>query len=151
MTFQAGQSKTCTGAGPVAAPSTQVLGRNSPASVKLQTSERSCLLFSLILEKPGNHALNFSRPRKTPEFVFREKHPIVGFDVENASRASLEFNRDSESSFNLIRQTGGPRQVVSNTAIGDAEFHRCPPLLNDNVEKPRNISPYSHNIKAHNR
>ena len=47
----------------------------------------------------------------------------VSDDFECAARARYELRRNADFVFNLGRQTGGPRQVVSTHAVFDRDLH----------------------------
>jgi hypothetical protein len=44
-------------------------------------------------------------------------------DVERTVGAALQLRVDSELSFDLGRQTGGSREIVSNDAVFDRDVH----------------------------
>lgn len=63
--------------------------------------------------------------REAALVVLRVHHLAVGFDVEDAAATRNELGLDAKLLLYVGRQTGGPRRVVSDLAIGDADLHGC--------------------------
>jgi hypothetical protein len=55
--------------------------------------------------------------------MFRENQSLICVNVEYSPAAADEGGFTVESLFQLCRQTGGAGLVVSNTAVGDRDFH----------------------------
>jgi hypothetical protein len=69
-------------------------------------------------------AQDLSRFREPPRFALGVDERPVDHDVEDAAGALRELRLDPERLFQLGRQTGGPRLVVSDDAVGDLDVHR---------------------------
>ena len=57
--------------------------------------------------------------REAPFLLLGEERLVVGGDDEDAAGAADELGVDAELFLDLGRQTGGPREVVSNAAVVD--------------------------------
>ncbi len=55
--------------------------------------------------------------------MFGEDHRSVSNDIEDSLTAFDELGLDAERALDVGRQTGGSRQVLSTTAIGDGDLH----------------------------
>jgi hypothetical protein len=60
---------------------------------------------------------------KATFFAFREEGLIADADDEDAAAAADELTIEAEAVFDGGRQTGGPREVVSNAAVIDSNGH----------------------------
>jgi hypothetical protein len=60
---------------------------------------------------------------KAALLVFAEDHLAAGDDVEDSPGCFDEPGLDADFLFDFGRQTGGLRQIVSLSAIGDRDFH----------------------------
>jgi hypothetical protein len=83
------------------------------------------------LGRPGaDGALDLAGRGEASRSLLREDEIAVDDDVEDASRALDELGPDAESCFQLVRQTGGARQVASSAAVldGDVFGHIDVPL-----------------------
>lgn len=57
-----------------------------------------------------------------------EYRNAIDHDFEDAVIALLEFSLDSKFFGNYGRQTGGPGQIVSLTAVDDGDLHGAIPI-----------------------
>ena len=55
--------------------------------------------------------------------ILGKDHGAVDHDVEDSVAALDELGFDAERALDIGRQTGGPWQVLSTTAIGDGNLH----------------------------
>ena len=58
---------------------------------------------------------------KAVRLVLRENPLLADEDVEDAPLALHQLDREAERRFDLGRQTGGPRAIVSDDAVFDAD------------------------------
>jgi hypothetical protein len=61
--------------------------------------------------------------REAAFVAFRENLLVVDADDEDAAAAADDLALDAEFAFDLSRQTGGSREVVSNSAVVDSYVH----------------------------
>jgi len=61
--------------------------------------------------------------REPALFLLGEKLLVVDRDDEDAAAAADELRFEPEGLFDLGRQTGGPGEVVSNSAVVDSNVH----------------------------
>jgi hypothetical protein len=54
--------------------------------------------------------------------LLREEQLVIDGDLEDAAAAPDQLGLDAEPAFNLRRQTGGARVVVSHRAVFDANL-----------------------------
>lgn len=66
---------------------------------------------------------DFAMFRESPDFVFAPNRLAIGVDVEYAARSFDHCRFDLEDLPNLLRQTGGFRQIVSLNAVLDSDVH----------------------------
>jgi hypothetical protein len=55
--------------------------------------------------------------------VLREDELAVAVDIEDSGVSALERRLDAECGTDRGRQTGGPRKIVSTSAVGDLDAH----------------------------
>jgi hypothetical protein len=55
-------------------------------------------------------------------FMFREEHFFLVHHIKDSSAGPDQFGADTEFFFQILRQTGGSRLIVSTTAIGYFAF-----------------------------
>lgn len=79
-------------------------------------------LFGLFLEG-ANDLGNFTVIRKSAFEVLGKHQLVVDVHVEDAAFSLDQFRRETKSFFNFGRQTGGHGEIVSLSAIFDADFH----------------------------
>jgi hypothetical protein len=73
---------------------------------------------------PAQLLFDLARHREAVGLFLGEDQLVVGGDLENASAAPDQLGLQTELAFNLRRQTGGARVVVSHRAVFDAHlFH----------------------------
>lgn len=61
--------------------------------------------------------------RKPPERLLGEDQTVIDRDLENATAAFDQPGIDARRLPDIGRQTGGPRKIVSNPAVLDADLH----------------------------
>jgi cell division FtsZ-interacting protein ZapD len=67
----------------------------------------------------GDCFLDLAREGKAPDLLLREDELAVQPDVEDAAAALDQLGADAQLLLQLVRQTGGARQVVSGHAVLD--------------------------------
>jgi hypothetical protein len=64
--------------------------------------------------------------RKPAElFLGKNQFPVL-FNLKNPAARFDNLGFRPEFFFKFVRQTGGPRPVISHAAVGDFELHRSP-------------------------
>ena len=81
----------------------------------------------------GQHSGNLAVFRKPIDVEFRKDLVAIDGDVENSMVTFDQFAVRREFPRDFGRQTGGLRQVVSTTAVGDRDLHDGE---NSSVERP---------------
>lgn len=82
----------------------------------LVRSARSLLQLSDV----RNHLVVFGEPA---HLVFAPHRLAVDVDIKNTARTFQQLGRHVELLFDLVRQTGGSRQIVSLRAVFDGNVH----------------------------
>jgi hypothetical protein len=72
---------------------------------------------------------DFGFCRKSSFVVLREHLLTVGSDEKDPAAPPLDLALDSELVLDRSRQTGGPREVISNAAVVDADVHVDLPVI----------------------
>ena len=72
---------------------------------------------------PAKFVDDLSLGGKASLIVFREDALVVDSDVEDAAASAHDLTVDSQFLLDLGRQTGGPRQIVSDAAVVDSYVH----------------------------
>lgn len=83
----------------------------------------------LIALDPSYDPLDLPRVWKPAFPELREHQITIDSDVENPTTTLDQAGLEIELPFQLGRQPGGPRQVVSLGAVFDADVHLSPPEL----------------------
>ena len=98
--------------------------------------------------RPADHRRDLSRLRETAGVPLGEDELPVDDDVEDAAGALRELCLDPERLFQFGRQTGGPRLVVSDDAVGDLDVHGGLPARFYEARDAASLPPASETAKA---
>jgi len=91
---------------------------------RVRSSCDAVLAFELIArEERANLLEDFFLFGKTSFVGLRKNLRAVDADVEDSAAEADDLRVEPELSFNLGRQTGGPWEVVSNSAVFDEDMH----------------------------
>jgi hypothetical protein len=65
--------------------------------------------------------LDLARHGEAPGSLLGEDEIAVDADVEDTARALDQLGPDAELALQLVRQTGGAREIISNQAVLDGD------------------------------